>query len=572
MPRGDRVVVTGDNRLAWRVARQLAAREAQVIVIVDDPDAIGLDGQEDLGDVELHVRTRSGSRDHALQEVGLAEATSFVVLGEDDNENLRWALAGRAVAPDIALVLRTFHPELADRAGEALAVRRAFSSSALGAPVFVAGALGGEVLETFRLGDEEIVVAAVDVTPTSPLLARTPNQVKAETGCAVIAVATGSENWQPNPPDAPLPAGGRAVIGGLLLSVLAVARDTSRATRPAEPTAVERDELTTGTIRRTLLPLSAAAFVAIIAIGAIVYAAAFDQGPVEALHVAVTTAMGDPGPEGKSTAVTLFAIATTLAGVFLAAVLFSYVAARVLEERLEDRMGRRARRQRDHVVVAGLGRTGFRVVRLLRDLEVPVVALEQNEQSPFRAAVAPTTPVLTGNARLAENLERAGIAQARTIVACTDDDLTNLAACLEARRVRPDIRTVARVGDDELADRLGPAFGLDLVASTTRVAASAFVAAATEATGRRAIRAPGLDLVGGRLRVETAIEAAQVEAWRGAGLRVLGRLDLEGRFSPPLQAIGRDLQPGDLLLVAAPAAVFDEAARVVASKPRAPAS
>jgi Trk K+ transport system NAD-binding subunit len=404
------------------------------------------------------------------------------------------------------------------------------------------------------------VVALVDVTPTSPLLGRTPNEVKAATGCAVVATARTGAAWRHDPPDDPLPAGGRALVGGLLLDVLRVARDTNRppVVRHSRDRDGEEDAITTG-IRRTLLPLSAAAFVAVVLVGAVVYGVAFDETPVNALHIAMTMAMGDAGPDGKSTAVAVFAILSTLAGVFLAAVLFSYVAARVLEERLEERMGRRARRQRDHVIVAGLGRVGYRVVGLLRDLDVPVVGIEEQAESPFRSAVADTTPVLTGNARLVENLERAGVRQARALVACTDDDLTNLAACLEARRCHGTVTTVARVGDDELADRLGPAFGLDLVASTTRVAASAFIAAATDGSARRAVAVDELCLVAGRLDVDARIPRDQLEAWRGAGLRVLAREDRDGSVSPPSSAIGRDLETGERVLVIAPPAVFEQA-------------
>jgi Trk K+ transport system NAD-binding subunit len=219
------------------------------------------------------------------------------------------------------------------------------------------------------------------------------------------------------------------------------------------------------------------------------------------------------------------------------------------------------------VIVAGLGRVGYRVVGLLRALDVPAVAIEEREESPFRTAVADGVPVLTGNARLVENLERAGVRQARAIIACTDDDITNLAACLEALQARPAIRTVARVGDDELADRLAGGFRLDLVASTTRIAASAFVAAAIDETARRSLVVDDLVLVAGRLEVRCVVARAHIEEWRGAGLRVLAREDADGRICPPFSAVGRDLEPGERLLVIAPAPVFDEARATASGRP-----
>jgi hypothetical protein len=92
----------------------------------------------------------------------------------------------------------------------------------------------------------------------------------------------------------------------------------------------------------------------------------------EAIEAAVSVTLGEPAPDEASTWLTIFSIAATLVGVCLVGVRFSYVAAVVMVERLEERMGRRARRLKDHVVIVGLATVGYRVVQLPQELDIPV--------------------------------------------------------------------------------------------------------------------------------------------------------------------------------------------------------
>jgi hypothetical protein len=71
---------------------------------------------------------------------------------------------------------------------------------------------------------------------------------------------------------------------------------------------------------------------------------------------------------------------------------------------------------------------------------------------------------LSGHVRLPENLDRAGVAEARCLVACTDDDLGQRAGLPSRPAANRAIRTVARIFDESLAggggsgvqDRRGP--------------------------------------------------------------------------------------------------------------------
>jgi hypothetical protein len=74
----------------------------------------------------------------------------------------------------------------------------------------------------------------------------------------------------------------------------------------------------------------------------------------------------------------LFSAAAMLLALGFAAVLTAGLVNRLLDPRLTGIVGRSAVPRHDHVVVVGLGQVGFRLCGLLRDLGVPVVAIEQD--------------------------------------------------------------------------------------------------------------------------------------------------------------------------------------------------
>lgn len=560
----ERFIVTGTNKLMARVAGELYERGAGVTVLTGDTDDDRRPGLDFLPDEVTIVDAHD--RSEALRTAGLPGAAGLVVLGPDDDDNLRWAMAAADVDPSVPVVLRMFDPAFADHLGDRHNIRRSYSLSALAAPTFVAAALGESVLDTLRLGDAEVVLAAFDVGghESESLRGRSPDEVKARTGCAVIAAGRHG-TWTANPPDRPLERGEQVLVGGLLLDVLRLARDhrvdplIPRGPRPP------RTPSPLPTWQRALLPICVAVFVLLLVLTSAVYANQLDLGAVEAAETALAATLGSPPAEDHNTLTSVFTILTTVAGLLVVSVLMSIVAARLIEERLDERMGRQALRRHDHVIVAGLGRVGFRVVRLLRRLDLDAVVLERDPDSTFAAAVADRVPVLKGDARFEETLLRAGVDRARCLIACTDDDITNLSACLEARRLHPGIRTVARVFDEELATVTGPALGIDAVHSASDAGCSAFVAAATDGRAARTVVLGDLELRAFRLDADRAIDPAVIDSWRHRGLRVLARDAPGAPVEPPAAAIGRGLAPGDRAIVVAPGDLADELETLLAT-------
>ncbi|MBC8077854.1 MAG: NAD-binding protein, partial [Chloroflexales bacterium] len=134
---------------------------------------------------------------------------------------------------------------------------------------------------------------------------------------------------------------------------------------------------------------------------------------------------------------------------------------------------------RNHVIVCGLGRVGYRAATLLRETGYEVVVIERDAAGEFVEAVRATkVPVVIGDGRLAPLLELAGLSRARGLLAAIGDDLLNIEIALTARRQQPDVNVVLRIFDSDLDSGMERGFGRNSVFSSSAVAAPTLAAAA----------------------------------------------------------------------------------------------
>lgn len=153
--------------------------------------------------------------------------------------------------------------------------------------------------------------------------------------------------------------------------------------------------------------------------------------------------------------------------------------------------------ERNHIVVVGLGKVGYRIVKELLHLRENVVVVEKvDANSPLIDEIIELgVPIVRGDGRAAKTLEMAGVPKARGVILATTDDLTNLDAGLVSRDLNPEARVVMRLFDESLARKVEGAFHIPAI-STAQVSAPTYVAAAT---GRKVYQE--LRLAGERLHL-----------------------------------------------------------------------
>ncbi len=120
---------------------------------------------------------------------------------------------------------------------------------------------------------------------------------------------------------------------------------------------------------------------------------------------------------------------------------------------------------RDHVVVAGYGRVGRAVARMLAEQGVPYVAFDLNPARVARAR-AEGLPVFYGDASRTSVLRGAGVGRARSAVLTMDDPVAAEHAVGALRQAFPDIQIFSRARDEAHRRQLELAGATGIVSET----------------------------------------------------------------------------------------------------------
>jgi len=210
---------------------------------------------------------------------------------------------------------------------------------------------------------------------------------------------------------------------------------------------------------------------------------------------------------------------------------------------------------KDHIVLVGLGRLGFRIFKLLRKLGEAVVVIERDANNQFLEEVRRDgSPVLLCDARREAILSDANLAHARSIIVATNDDLANLEIALDARRIHPKIRVVLRMFDQNMADKIRDGFNIHIAMSTAALSSPTFAMAAVEPS------VVGTLVVGNRLVV--------MQRWtvhQGGPLCGLTVGDVLTRFG--FGIIERQPKIGDTRLFPPPATLLEAGDQIILQGP-----
>jgi Trk K+ transport system NAD-binding subunit len=220
--------------------------------------------------------------------------------------------------------------------------------------------------------------------------------------------------------------------------------------------------------------------------------------------------------------------------------------------------------QYNRVIVCGLGKVGYRVVKALYYTEprpeIVVICSGETRERFVKEIRELGIEVRLGDARTAEELEAAGIDHAYAVAAVTSDNLTNLRISLTARQLRDDIHVVVRVFSDVLADHLEALFGIHTTFSTSALAAPTLAAAVVVRDTGYAVDIGEQLLSVARLTVSAGDEfdGQQISALREHRAIVVVTVRRGSRMfvmphdpDYPDRLFERPLQPGDEIVVMA---------------------
>lgn len=163
----------------------------------------------------------------------------------------------------------------------------------------------------------------------------------------------------------------------------------------------------------------------------------------------------------------LVVLLLVVGSLIIIAYVLRYAAEFLFEGQISERAKKKAmenkiNKMEGHYIVAGYGRVGKQVAEELKDEGVSFVVIDKNPVETYAAAQEGYI-VVEGDPIKEEVLERAGIAKAKSLLACLGSDTDNLFLTLTAKSLNQDLYIVARASDDENVSKLEKA-GADRVA------------------------------------------------------------------------------------------------------------
>ena len=469
--------------------------------------------------------------------IGTAKALALMV--QDDVGNIHAALRAQEIT-DIRIVVRVYNTGLGNRIEGLLDNCILLSDASMASPSFVAASLGEVEPRFLPVADRTLYVT------TSSQAYRIPGP-----------------SWTITAADAP----GLLLPGDEHPADLVITAATRRPRMFAATSRHRVRRLVTRAwdeIREILdrkLRFITIALMLIILLGAFLIWEFHNARPgmedvswFTAAYIALLAAAGGIDPDLTAPAAEKFAhTLVSFAGVLLVPVFTASIVENMVGRRIALEAGRLRGPISDHVIVVGLGNVGIQVASQLHNMGVPVVAVERNERARgVDAARGQGIAVVFGDASHAETLENAQVRTCRSVVAVTSNDIVNLEAALHARRIRRDLRTVLRLFDPDLAERVHRTFGIGATLSVAAVASSEFAAAMTERNVKGTIPVGRHLLLVGELTIEAGSALAgqpirQIDS--DEHVRVLAlRRNNHMKWTPDLS---QPLYPDDVVLVLA---------------------
>jgi voltage-gated potassium channel Kch len=255
-----------------------------------------------------------------------------------------------------------------------------------------------------------------------------------------------------------------------------------------------RSQLHPHDVSSRILVAGALGLLTVLASDWLLSAVALHETGLHALWAAtrVVATVGPAGDRGIPGWYIVFSSASMLVTIALTAIFTAGVVNRAHSSRSTVLVGLRTVPTRDHVVVVGLGQVGLRLCMRLRELGLPVVAVERDPCAVnLRLARRANIPVLIAHAEDRAVLQRLALPRARALAAMGADDLDNVEVAIAALAVSPELRVVLRAGESDVIAETRSLFTIGRVCDVSAATAIAVTSSLLELTGQEVLCADG---------------------------------------------------------------------------------
>lgn len=555
------VILCGLGELGFRTLEYLRAFGEQVVVVDMQPKP---DFERYLDVHGVRLIRNSGNSVQALREAQIASAKAVIAVTPDDMTNLAIGLAAREENAHVRLVIRLFNHRLIEKVEREVPHCRVLDVAALAAPVFAFAGLHDDILHVIDVPGGRFLLRrwSRNLPANAQIVAVPRSKDRQHLKFGFVSAEGPSKDWNF------LPRGTAPLVQSELAFALCLPEleETPLSKRhgwklpPFRMMAAEALRLL-GRSRKSLLPPILLFLLFLAAGSAFLFHHTLGLHWYQAIYFVVTimttTGFGDISLRHASPAIVLFGTGLMLVGAMLMAVLYAYLTDYLLSTRLAPFLGQIPFPLRQHFIMCGFGKVGYRIAEELRALGFPVIAIEKQEHSQLvELARRQGMPVLVTQ-DIYGALSSLRLEDARGVMAVTDDDIQNMELAFTAQESNPSIRVVMRLFDPHFASLVEHSFGIHLARSPSGIAAPAFAVAAAADDLLDAFDIGGVLWCVGRIEVRLG---SGLEGKRAADLNQRQVLPIsyrhgQGEWRPTVPS-DYVVQPGDELVILTSRAIW----------------
>lgn len=189
-----------------------------------------------------------------------------------------------------------------------------------------------------------------------------------------------------------------------------------------------------------------------------------------------TVGYGDINVLQESAGIKIYCISLIIFSMVFVGYSFSVVMNEILKKREAVALGIRKHKIKNHVIVCGLGRTGFFVVEKLLQQGEKVIIVEINKEAPFLEYFKSKGAFsYIGDATIPKTLQDVNVLHAKALIALVNNDSRNLEIGLNGRSLFPRLKLILRIYEKSISEEIKKVFNIQLAYSVSEITAQNLV-------------------------------------------------------------------------------------------------
>ncbi len=474
-------IVCGLGSVGFRVLgylEKVSSTSISIVTFKTHPD-----WDEYLSGSRSQVFFGDARREDLLEKAGIQQAQVIVIVTDSDSHNISIAFDAFRLNPEVRIVMRLQHDDLAQHLKDQLPHLETWNPTALATPMFVRASLGKSILGEALIDQSIYLLQEISLTDLSKdevsKVLESHFLVCGYTADGAVVTA-----------DQVLDGGGQGLSKVLVIK----GPDNSSIRTSLIPqafsegilnghkkviTAIKNVYQSFTDIPEQIKVLFG--FIVIIFLSSIyIFRKSLSLDVFDSIYfvstLMTTTGFGDISLQNATPWIKIYGSVLMFFSVVMVAGLISFINDRMISVRFRNLVGPQFKDQKPHIIVTGLGKLGYSITRELTALGENVIAVSDGGKDDYSEDLRKLVPIVQGRELDGESLKRARIGKAKGVVVASQNEIRNLTDGLSAKKANSNARVVVRTLDIQLAKKMNASLPIDQVLSDSEVSATNFVA------------------------------------------------------------------------------------------------